>query len=92
MVFNAVTAIPKRPVNKDGPEMNGKPHTQTAPETSVINIQMNETFKASVLREFPKLFDGRISLMKGEVLIALHKDTVPYQAPIWHVAQSMEAP
>ena len=72
--------------------MNGKPHRQTAPGTSVINIQMNKALKAFVLRDFPKCFDNRISLMKGEVLIALHENAAPYQAPIRHVIQSMEVP
>ena len=37
-------------VHKDGPEMNGKTHRQTAPGTYVIDMQMNKAFKASVLR------------------------------------------
>ena len=82
----------KRPDHKDGPEMNGKSHRLTAPGTSVINIQMIKAFKASVLREFPELFDGRITLMKEEVLIALHEDAVSSQAPICCVAQSVETP
>ena len=67
--------------------MTGKPHRQTAPGTSVINIQTNKAFIASVLRECPKLFHGRIGLMKGEALIALCKDAVPYQVPINCVTQ-----
>ena len=70
---------------------NMKTHRQTAPGTSFINIQTNEAFKASVLRDCPKLFDGRIGLMKGEVSIALCEDSVPCQAPIWCVTQSMGA-
>ena len=42
----------KRPVHKKGPVMNGKPHRQTTPGTSVINTQKNEASKASVLRVF----------------------------------------
>ena len=72
--------------------MNGKPHRQTAPGISVINIQKNEAFKSAVLREFPNHFDGRIGLMRGEDSIDLHKDAVPYQDPIWHVTQSMGGP
>ena len=45
----------KRPVHKDGTEMICKPHRQVAPENSVIDIQRNKAFTASVLREFAKL-------------------------------------
>ena len=53
---------------------------------------VNEAFNAYVLREFPKLFNDRISLIKGEVSIALHEDAVPYQALVWHVTQIMVTP
>ena len=57
-----------------------------------IYLQSDQRLRLQILSEYPKLFDGKICLMKGEVSIALKDDGRPYQAPIRRVAQTIEKP
>ena len=70
----------------DGPESNVINHLPSAQ----IDIQSGSGSNYKFLSEYPKLFYGKIALMRAEVSITLKDDARPYHAPIRRVVQAME--